>query len=112
LGYLSSVLPGSAPRDEINAGRQYAINRHKAAGISWWRFGVIGPIEFPAINHPVVPGTGDNGDQPPAGQGRYGIEVVVTPDKPQYRDGAFGGANRRRCSRRSAAHGAGRPSTK
>jgi murein DD-endopeptidase MepM/ murein hydrolase activator NlpD len=88
---LFPVLPGSAPRDEISAGRQYAISQYRVDGISWWRFGVIGPIEFPAINQPMTPG-GGNGEPPPV-QGRYGIEIVVTPDKPQYRDGAFGGAN-------------------
>jgi murein DD-endopeptidase MepM/ murein hydrolase activator NlpD len=91
---LFPVLPGSAPRDEIIAGREYAVNQHKAAGISWWRLGVIGPIEFPAINAPVEPGSdGDGGSPPPSSQGRYGIEIVVTPDKPQYVDGAFGGAS-------------------
>jgi hypothetical protein len=88
------VLPASAPRDEIIAGRQYAVQRHKAAGISWWRLGVIGPIEFPAINHPVTSDDDDdNGEEPPAKKGRYGIEIAVTPDKPQYRDGAHGGAD-------------------
>ena len=86
------VLPGSAPRDEINQGREYVVNRHGADGISWWRLGVIGPIEFPAINHPITPGDGD-GEEPPPAQGRYGIEVLVNPDKPQYRDGAHSGAN-------------------
>lgn len=85
------VLPGSAPRAEMDQGRQYVIDTHKAAGISWWRFGVIGPVEFPAINHPVTPDDGDgNGDEQP-GPGRYGIEVVVTPDSPRFRNGAHGG---------------------
>jgi len=47
------------------------------------------------VNHPVVPGDDDdddNGEQPPT-DGRYGIEVVVTPDSPRYRDGAHGGLN-------------------
>jgi hypothetical protein len=30
---------------------------------------------------------------PPTDGGRYGIEIVVTPDKPQYRNGAFGGGD-------------------
>lgn len=91
---LFPVLPGSAPKDEMIAGRDYAITRHKAAGVSWWRFGLMGPIEFPVISSPVVPGTGtgDTGTDP-ATQGRYGIEVVVHPDKPQYRDGVHGTAD-------------------
>jgi murein DD-endopeptidase MepM/ murein hydrolase activator NlpD len=90
---LFPVLPGSAPRDEIIAGRKYAVDKHDAAGISWWRLGVIGPIEFPAINAPIVPSGDGDGGQPPTPQGRYGIEIVVTPDKPQYVDGAFGSAS-------------------
>jgi len=84
---LYPVMPGSAPRDEIKAGRAYVIQQHRARGMSWWRFGVIGPIEFPAINVPMETG---GQEPPPQAQGRYGIEVVVTPDKPQYRDGAHG----------------------
>ncbi len=90
---LFPVMPGKAPRDEIIAGRDYAIKRHKAAGMSWWRFGTIGPIEFPAINQPMVPGDGGTEPEPPAAKGRYGIEIVVTPDKPQYRDGAYAGGD-------------------
>jgi murein DD-endopeptidase MepM/ murein hydrolase activator NlpD len=89
---LFPVMPGTAPRDEINDGREYVVNHKKAAGISWWRLGVIGPVEFPAINHAIVPG-GNGGTTPPPAQGRYGVEVVINPDKPQYRDGAFGGAD-------------------
>ncbi|MBN1681691.1 MAG: peptidoglycan DD-metalloendopeptidase family protein [Anaerolineae bacterium] len=87
---LFPVLPGSAPRGEMDEARKLVVSRHKATGISWWRFGVIGPVEFPAINHTIVPGE-ENGDEQPAAQGRYGIEVVVNPDKPTFREGAFGG---------------------
>jgi murein DD-endopeptidase MepM/ murein hydrolase activator NlpD len=83
---LFPVLPGSAPVREINDAREVAVRRHKATGISWWRFGVIGPVEFPAINH-TVSDVDEDDDQPPASQGRYGIEVVVTPDSPRYHDG-------------------------
>lgn len=90
---LFPVMPGSAPRDEINEGREYVVDRHNVQGMSWWRFGVIGPVEFPAINHPIEPGDGGTTPEPPQAKGRYGIEVVITPDKPQYRDGAHGGAD-------------------
>jgi hypothetical protein len=86
------VLPGSAPRDEMEVGRDYVISQHKAAGISWWRLGVIGPIEFPVINRAMKPGDGGT-NPPPTERGRYGTEIVVTPDKPQYRDGKFGGGD-------------------
>ncbi len=91
---LFPVLPGHAPRDEIAAGRDYAITRHQAKGLSYWRFGVIGPVEFPVVNHPVSADSSDGGgsEPPPAARGRYGIEVLVNPDKPQYRDGVHGNA--------------------
>ncbi|MBN1563552.1 MAG: M23 family metallopeptidase [Anaerolineae bacterium] len=85
------VLPGHAPKNEIAAGREYAIARHGAKGISWWRFGVIGPVEFPAIDKPMDDGTID--PPPVTGDGRYGIEVIVAPNSAQYRDGAHGSAN-------------------
>lgn len=88
---LFPVLPGSAPRTEMNEGRKYVVQQKDAPGISWWRFGVIGPVEFPAINHPIDdPGNG-NDDPPPPQQGRYGIEVDVTPDSPNFRNGTHSG---------------------
>jgi murein DD-endopeptidase MepM/ murein hydrolase activator NlpD len=89
---LFPVLPGGAPRDEMDAARKRVVKTHNATGISWWRFGVIGPVEFPVINHPIED-VGNGEEPPPSGQGRYGIEVVVNPDSPRYRDGAFGGQN-------------------
>lgn len=88
---LFPVLPGGASVSEMNAARELCVRRFKATGISWWRFGVIGPVEFPAINHTIVPGGDGDDDDEPTPQGRYGIEVVVTPDSPRYRDGTHGG---------------------
>lgn len=90
---LFPVLPGSAPRDEMNEARKLVIDRYRVAGISWWRLGVIGPVHFPVINNAMVEGEGENGGNggTPGEGGRYGIEIVVTPDSPRYRDGAFAG---------------------
>jgi len=77
------VLPGAAPRAEMNTARKLVISKYKATGISWWRFGSIGPVEWPAINHAIGEVDGGDDEQPPAGQGRYGIEVVVTPESPR-----------------------------
>ncbi|NDJ78365.1 MAG: hypothetical protein GYB65_19115, partial [Chloroflexi bacterium] len=87
---LFPVLPGAAPVNEMNEARQFVVDRFKATGISWWRFGIIGPVEFPAINHDI--GDGDDPDPtPPPSQGRYGIEVVVNPDSAQFRAGTHTG---------------------
>jgi murein DD-endopeptidase MepM/ murein hydrolase activator NlpD len=86
---LFPVLPGAAPRDEISSARDITVNTYKSPGMSWWRLGVIGPVEFPVINRPIVPGTTPDPGTP--SQGRYGIEIVITPDNPNYRNGAFSG---------------------
>jgi len=87
---LFPVMPGSAPRDEIVAGSDFVRNRFKVSGMSWWRLGVIGPVEFPVINTSMeVDGTQPT--EPPPQGGRYGIEVIVTPDSPRFSYGAFGG---------------------
>lgn len=82
------VLPGSAPVNEMNAGRELSVSQYHATGISWWRLGVIGPVQWPAINHPIS-GDGNGEEPPPPGQGRYGIEVIVNPDNARYRNGAY-----------------------
>ena len=84
------VLPGAAPRAEMNTARKLVISKYKATGSSWWRFGSIGPVEWPAINHAigeVMAAT--TSSRPRARALRH--RGVVTPESPRYRDGAFGG---------------------
>ncbi|NDJ85977.1 MAG: peptidoglycan DD-metalloendopeptidase family protein [Chloroflexi bacterium] len=85
------ALQGTAPVDEIVEARQYAINFHNARGLSWWRFGVIGPVHFPAINAPVGEVDPPDDDTTPPESGRYGTEIVVTPDDPGFRYGTHTG---------------------
>ena len=98
-------------RAEMIRARELAVETYKVTGVSWWRFGVIGPVEFPAINYPVTPGEPVPEPEPPPAQGRYGIEVVVTPEHPNYRDGAHGGQDVDDLLSTSKARGAGRPNT-
>jgi murein DD-endopeptidase MepM/ murein hydrolase activator NlpD len=90
---LFPALQGKSTRNAMMEARQLAVEKYKATGISWWRFGVIGPVEFPAINHPIIPSEPVPDPEPPPARGRYGIEIVVTPDHPNYRNGAHGGQN-------------------
>ncbi len=85
------ALQGNAQPSDMTQARDYSINFHSADGVSWWRFGVIGPSQFTAINHPIgdVDPPGDD-DGPPAG-GHYGAEIVVTPNDPGFRAGTHTG---------------------
>ncbi|MBI5929345.1 MAG: peptidoglycan DD-metalloendopeptidase family protein [Chloroflexi bacterium] len=88
------ALQGNAPAAEITQARNYAMQQYKAAGLSWWRFGVIGSSQFPAINQPMKPGpvTPPPPTAPPPGGGGFGQEIVVTPDNdPRFTFGTYNG---------------------
>lgn len=86
------ALQGNASAISIAQARDYVLSFHNAVGLSWWRFGVIGPTQFPVINYPVssVPPPDDDDDTPPA-TGHYGAEIVVTPNDPGFRAGTHDG---------------------
>jgi murein DD-endopeptidase MepM/ murein hydrolase activator NlpD len=86
------VLQGNAVPAEMEQARDYAINFHSASGLSWWRFGVIGPTQFPAINRPIGSVPPPDDDEPPP-TGRYGIEIVITSNHPGFRAGTHTGAS-------------------
>lgn len=85
------ALQGNAAVNEIEQARDYAINFHNAMGLSWWRFGVIGPVQFPAINRPIGDVPPPDDDEGPPSTGRYGIEIVITPNDPGFRSGTHDG---------------------
>lgn len=63
-GYGKPIIPalqGNAEPSDIETAITLSTKRHGAPGISWWRMGVIGPVEFSAINRPL---TGDGGTTP------------------------------------------------
>lgn len=84
------VLQGNAPVNEMEQAREYAINFHNAKGLSWWRAGVISASQFPVINHPMTPIQAPTDPQPPE-NGRYGQEIVITPEDPGFRVGSHVG---------------------
>lgn len=87
-GYGLPIIPalqGNAPAAQIEQARNYAVTFHNAPALSWWRFGVIGPSQFPAINHPIGPI--EPPDSTPPEGGYFGSELVITPDDPGFRWG-------------------------
>lgn len=74
---------------EIDTARDYLIQKYNAPGLSYWRYGVIGPRQFPVINQPM---TADNGNNPPPpDDSRYGVEIVVTPSDSRFASGSHTG---------------------
>ncbi|MFQ3568731.1 MAG: peptidoglycan DD-metalloendopeptidase family protein [Aggregatilineales bacterium] len=74
------VLQGDAPAEEIEIAQTLATQRHGALGVSWWRLGVIGPVEWRAIDRPLRPGPVNPQPAPP----QYADEQVVRPDDPGF----------------------------
>lgn len=87
---LIPVLQGNAQPDEMMQAREYALNFHNAPALSWWRFGVIGPAQFPVINIPIKAIEEPEPEDPPEG-GRYGQEIVVRPQDPGFKAGSHVG---------------------
>ncbi len=84
------ALQGNAPAGEIEEARDYAITFYNAPGLSWWRFGVIGPTQFPPINKPMSAVEPPTGGGPPD-TGYYGSEIVITTDDPRFISGTHTG---------------------
>jgi hypothetical protein len=88
------VLQGyNVSQSSMDSARKLAVRTYNATGISWYTFGAIGPTGFPAVNVSIADAdktTTGEGDQAPVEfTGRYGTEIVVTPDSPAYRDGTY-----------------------
>ena len=47
------VLQGDAEPEEIHAAQTLSMRRHGAAGLGWWRLGVIGTAGLRALNRPL-----------------------------------------------------------
>ncbi len=80
-GYGKPIVPilqGDAEPNDMDAAFTLSTQRHGARGVSWWRLGVIGPVEWNAINRPIQ----GNVITPPAPPLVYGAEIIVKPDDP------------------------------
>mgnify|MGYP005852740673 CR=1 FL=1 len=79
------ALQGAAVPDDIERAVRLVTEEFGATGVSYWRFGVIGAAQFPAINKalPTTPPAEGTGDTSAA----IGATVVVKPEDAAYADG-------------------------
>ncbi|MEP7287302.1 MAG: peptidoglycan DD-metalloendopeptidase family protein [Chloroflexota bacterium] len=88
------VLQGhDIDRGSMDRARNLAIKVFNAPAVSWFALGGIGPMQFPAVNVTVagsiVP---PPPPPPPANAGKFGLEIIVTPDSPAYKTGTYNNA--------------------
>lgn len=81
------VLQGSSSATAIKSAQDIARGVRGATGLSYWRLGVIGPIQFPVINKEKV----EQELGPDRVLRRYGWEKIIAPGEPGYRDGTHTG---------------------
>lgn len=69
------ALQGDAETLDMTTARTLSVARHGAQGLSWWRAGVIGPVEWQVVNKPIsIVDT-----PPPTPTETYGEEIIVRP---------------------------------
>jgi len=85
------ILQGDADPTDMRTAITVATQRHGARGLSWWRLGVIGPLEWKVINQPVKPGTPAPTPPPPPTGNPYGQEQVVRPRDRGFTSGTYTG---------------------
>lgn len=78
------ALQGDANPVDIRAAHTLATQKYGVRGVSWWRFGVLGPSEFTALNQPIIPGTTPPVPSAPPVDDQYVDEQIVRPG-----DGGF-----------------------
>ncbi|MBN1283954.1 MAG: peptidoglycan DD-metalloendopeptidase family protein [Anaerolineae bacterium] len=76
-------LQGTGVPDDITAAARIAVQDYGSRGLSYWRFGVIGPSQYPTINESLdveapVPPNGDTG---------IGVTIMVKPEDAAFADG-------------------------
>jgi murein DD-endopeptidase MepM/ murein hydrolase activator NlpD len=81
------VLQGNASPGSIREAQDLARSVRGAPGLSYFRLGVIGPIQFPIINAEEV----QEEVGPDKVLRRYGHEIIVRPEDSGYSDGVHTG---------------------
>lgn len=84
---LIPVLQGWASADGITRTQSLARGVRGAPGLSYFRLGVIGPMQFPVINDEFV----DEEIGPDHMLRHYGWERIISPAEAGYQDGAYSG---------------------
>jgi len=81
------ALQGDAPLVDQEAAHTLATSRHGAAGVSWWRYGVIS--QFGAVNRPIeIAAPGAPTDEP---TDNIAEEILVIPNGDGFRSGTYTG---------------------
>jgi murein DD-endopeptidase MepM/ murein hydrolase activator NlpD len=80
------ILQGDAEVADMRQAHQLSTQKHAAKSVSWWRLGVIGPVEFQAVNQPIKPGTA-----PPPVNNQYTDERIVRPTDTDFVKGTYTG---------------------
>lgn len=83
------ILQGDAPVQEQLTAQTLATQRFGFAGVSYWRYGVIG--QFDAIRTPIEIRPDDDGGEDDDGGQVYEDEVIVYPDGDGFRRGTYTG---------------------
>lgn len=78
---------GGVLADDLRRGAEIAMQSYKAGGISYFRLGTIGPIEFRAIQTITLPA--DSGDGSGEPEPLPTETVIVRPGDPDYSEGAY-----------------------
>jgi murein DD-endopeptidase MepM/ murein hydrolase activator NlpD len=85
------ILQGDANPKDMNSAITLATQRYGARGLSWWRLGVIGPVQWKVINQPVRPGQPAPPPVEPTPSNPYGQEQVVRPRDRGFTSGSYTG---------------------
>ncbi|HYO89630.1 MAG TPA: peptidoglycan DD-metalloendopeptidase family protein [Candidatus Limnocylindrales bacterium] len=84
------ALQGDAQAQDMTTAQTLAVARHGAQGLSWWRVGVVGPVEWRVINKPIS--VTNPPPEPPSVEG-YGEEQIVKPRETGFNNFSYTGKN-------------------
>ena len=84
------ALQGDAIAQDMTTAQTLSVARHGATGLSWWRLGVVGPVEWEVINKPISAIA-----QPtdPTPSETYGEEQIVKPKQVGFNNFSYTGTN-------------------
>lgn len=84
------ALQGDAIAQDMTTAQTLAVARHGATGLSWWRLGVVGPVEWEVINKPISAVTKPTDPTPTE---TYGEEQIVKPKQTGFNNFSYTGRN-------------------
>lgn len=84
------ALQGDAIAQDMVTAQTLAVARHGATGLSWWRLGVVGPVEWEVINKPI---SAIAKPTDPTPSETYGEEQIVKPKQAGFNNFSYTGQN-------------------